>query len=530
MTHRVLIATTLSEAGLTLLRGEIGGLAQTVEPEDLYAYPDLAQIEALIIRDEVVIDRPLLEKMQKLRVIGRAGAGIADIDIEAATRLGIIVMNTPGINAISVAEYTFALMLALTRHVIDAHLHVGEKQWDRDPFIGTELHGKSLGIIGLGRVGLQVARRAIAFGMRVLAYDPYVLESRLQGLQVKLVGLPELVTSSDIISIHTAYTSETTHMLDTDMLAMIKPGALLINTAHGGIIDEAALQTFLDNGRIAGAALDVFEEEPANPKHPLLNHPKVIHTPHISDSTIEAQHDLGMIIVQQVLDALAGTDYRNVVNMPIIDGHPFELIVPYMHLAETIGTLQHYLADGPIQRVMLEFKGSEFQELVKPMTVAMLRGLLAPVLGTDGVNYINAPIIAKERNIFVTQAKGLVSTGYTNLLTSQVQWASGEITVSGALFNHTDPHIVQIDRYRTDVVPEGTLLIIGSYDIPGVIGKVGSFLAENGINIADWRTGRAERGGHTLSVAMLDEPLPEALLALLRQQDYVRHTKQISFS
>ena len=529
MTYRVLIATTLSNAGLTLLQGEIGGLAQNIEPNRIAEYAQLSSVEALIIRDEITIDSALLDKMPALRVIGRLGTSIAEIDIEDATRRGIIVMNTPGINAISVAEYTFALMLAFTRHMVDAAQAAQAGKWEREPYVGTELHGKTLGIIGLGRVGKQVAQRAIAFGMRVLAYDPYVDEAALQGIPIKLVGLPELITSSDFVSIHAAYTKETHHMLNDELFSIAKPGAVIVNVAHSNIIDEDALLTYLDNNRLRGAALDVVQNMPPSSESKVLQHPKILVTPHLGDSTQETMHDLGLIIVQQVLDALAGHDYRNVVNMPIMDGHPFELILPYLKLAEAIGKLQHSLARGTIQRVVMEFKGDEFQELVKPMTVAFLRGLLVPMLGSDSVNYINAPILAQERNIFVTQAKGLANPGYSNLLTNQVQWAGGDLTISGALFNHTDPHIVQIDQYRCDIIPNGTLLIMGSHDRPGVIGKVGSLLGENNINIADWRTGRAERGGNTLSFLMLDEPLPNHLLDLLHEQEFVRHATQITF-
>jgi D-3-phosphoglycerate dehydrogenase / 2-oxoglutarate reductase len=529
MMYRVLIATALSESGLNLIRGEIGGLAKVVAPDALHSSPELATAEALIIRDELEVDATLLDKMPKLRVIGRSGAGIAGIDIETATRRGIVVMNTPGINAVSVAEHTFALLLGLQRHLIGAHTAVGDGKWNRNEFIGAELYGKTIGIIGLGRIGMEVARRAIVFGMRVLAYDPYVTEADIKGLAIKLVGMPELITSSDVVSIHSAYTTETHHLLNTATLAMIKPGAAIINTAHGSIIDEAALLQFLDNGRIKAAALDVLPTEPPSTENPLLNHPRVIHTPHIGDSTAEAQHQLSLMIVQQVLDALAGNNYRNVVNMPIVDGDAFELVLPYMHLAESMGVLLQNLASDAVQRVEIEFKGAEFQRLVKPMTVALLRGLLRPILGEEHVNYINAPVIANERNLFVTQAKGLSSAAYMNLLSCRIHWASGELTIAGALFNHTDPHIVQIDQYSTDIIPSGTLLVMGSYDMPGVIGRIGTLLAENEINIADWRTGRAEPGGNTLSVATLDAPVSEDFLETLRQQDYIRHVTQITF-
>lgn len=529
MTYRVVVATALSQAGLELLRAEVGGLAQTITPDQARNHPALATAEALIIRDELEVDRAMLDAMPRLRVIGRAGVGIAGIDIEEATRRGIVVMNTPGINAISVAEYSFALLLALARHIVTAHTALGTGGWDRNSLLGIELHRKTLGLIGMGRVGREVAKRALAFGMRVLAYDPYVMEGQLQGLQIKLVGLTELLSSADVISIHSAVTPETRQLLNLETLALLKPGALLVNTAHGSIIDEAALLTMLNNGRLAGAALDVFAHEPVHDSR-LINHPKVLHTPHLGDSTYEAQRDLGLIITQQVLDALHGEDYRNVVNMPVVDGTSFEALAPYLKLAEAIGTLQHHLANGPIQRVMLEFKGQEFQHLVKPMTVALLRGLLTPVLGRDHVNYINAPILAHERNIFVTQAKGLDSTDYANLLSCQSEYATGKLIIAGALFNQTDPHIVLVDQYRADFIPQGVLLIIGSYDIPGVIGRVGLLLAENNINIADWRTGRAERGGHTLSIATLDEPIPDAVIETLLAQDYIRHARQIVFA
>ncbi|NDJ85395.1 MAG: phosphoglycerate dehydrogenase [Chloroflexi bacterium] len=528
MTYRVVVATPLSTAGLSELRAEIGGQAEIVPPTALNMHPAIHTAQALIVREETAVTAALLDEMPALRVIGHVGSGIARIDVEEATRRGILVMNAPGINAISAAEYAFALLLALARHIVPAHNQLADGLWDRDPFTGIELYNKTFGIIGLGRVGSQVASRALAFGMKLVAYDPYVIESHLDGLQVKLVGLTELLTSADVVSLHCAPTPETYHLINSENLPMLKPGALLINTAHGSVVEESALLNALNADQLAGAALDVFAHEP--PQESMLRrHPRVLHTPHIADNTREAQRDLGVMIVRQVLDALHGRDFRNVVNMPVVHDQPFEAIAPYMRLAEAIGKLAQHLAEGPIYKVSIEFKGEEFENLVKPMTVALLRGLLSPVLGDDHVNYINAPILANERNIFVTQAKGLNRTDYTNLLSCQVQWREEELSIGGALFNHSDPHIVQINQYRTDFRLEGILLIIGSYDLPGVIGRVGHLLGENSINIADWRTGRAERGGHTLSVATLDHPLPDALLHMLREQEYVRHVRQITF-
>jgi len=270
----------------------------------------------------------------------------------------------------------------------------------------------------------------------------------------------------------------------------------------------------------------VFATEP--PKNsPLIGLPGVIHTPHLGDATVEAQRDLSVQIVQQVLDALRGTDYRNAVNMPFMPGRDFEAMTPYLRLAERIGALQHHLANGRIRRVAVEYKGDEIAGLVKPLTVALLKGILSPVLG-DSVNYINAPLVAMERGIHVTQTKGLDVADYTNLVSCQVHWeGGGQLIISGALFNHTELRIVQMDLYRTDFVPEGVLLVFGSYDVPGVIGKVGTLLASQAINIGAWRTGRTEKGGQTMTVLTLDQPLSDSLLAEFRGQDFVRHATQM---
>ncbi|HLY24835.1 MAG TPA: NAD(P)-dependent oxidoreductase, partial [Aggregatilineales bacterium] len=388
-----------------------------------------------------------------------------------------------------------------------------------------ELYGKTLGLIGLGRVGRHVAERAIAFGMEVLAYDPYVAETQVADLRVKLLGFEEVLRRSDVISLHCAVTPETYHILDQDALDCLKPGAWIVNVAHGSMIDEEALNQALRSGPVAGAALDVFEQEPPNGSK-LIGLPNVVHTPHMGDSTIEAQHDLSSQIVRQVYDALRGTDYRNAVNMPFMPGREFEAMAPYLKLAERIGALQHYLARGRIRRVAVEYKGDELAGLVKPLTVALLKGMLEPVLG-DSVNYINSPLAAMERGIHVTQTKGLDVADYTNLVSCQVHWeGGGEQVISGALFYRSEPRIVQIDTYHIDVVPQGILLVFGSTDVPGVIGKVGTLMAQHNINIGDWRTGRAEKGGQTLTILRLDQALPDEVMEKFRKQDYVRHATQ----
>lgn len=526
MKFTIVIATALTEAALNYLDSVPDVDIRIIASEKAQVIRALPEADALITRDEFAIDAEVIDAGKRLKVIGRAGAGLTGINVEAATARGVIVMNTPGANAISTAEYTFALMLALVRQIIPAHQELSRSMWARQSHTGIELYGKTLGLIGLGRVGRQVAIRAAAFGMDILAFDPYVAEAQTTDLRVKLVGLDEVLGRSDLVSLHCAVTPETYHLLNDETLALIKPGARLINAAHGSIVDEKALAEALKTGRIAAAAVDVFGHEPPLDS-PLIGLPNVIHTPHMGDATIEAQHDLSIQIVRQVVDALRGTDYRNAVNMPFIPGRDFEAIAPYMLLAERIGTLHHHLARGRIRRVAVEYKGEELDGMVKPLTVALLKGLLSPVLG-DSVNYINAPLVAMERGIHVTQTKGLDVADYTHLVSCQTHWeGSGQQVISGALFNQREPRIVGINSYRTDFVPAGVLLIFGSYDKPGVIGRVGTHMASLGMNIGAWRTGRAEKGGQTLTVLTLDLPLTEAQLEEFRKLEMVRHATQI---
>ncbi|MHB8624747.1 MAG: phosphoglycerate dehydrogenase [Aggregatilineales bacterium] len=527
MTYNVLVATVLADDALIVLRQSPDVTVTIVKPESSAVLGAIGSADALLIRDDVPVDAHLLNAAKRLKVIGRAGAGLAGIDVDTATARGVIVMNTPGTNAIAVAEHTMTLLLALSRDLIAAHTALVRGAWERTEHTGLQLYMKTLALVGLGRVGRDVAERALAFGMDVIACDPYVAEAQVSDLRLKLVSLDEALARADFLSLHCAVTPETRGLFNAETLAKLKPGARIINTAHGSLIDEVALAEAIRSGRVAGAALDVFAVEPPG-KSPLIGLPGVIHTPHLGDATIEAQRDLSAQIVGQALDALRGTDYRNAVNMPFMPGREFEAIMPYLRLAERIGALQHHLARGRIRRVAVEYKGDELTGLVKPLSVALLTGILSPSLG-DSVNYINAPLVAMERGIHVTQTKGLDVGDYPNLVSCQVHWeGGGQLVISGALFNHVEPRIVQIDSFRTDFVPEGTLLVFGSYDVPGVIGKVGTLLAKHNINIAAWRTGRVEKGGQTLTVVTIDQPVSDALLTEFRAQDYVRHALQIA--
>lgn len=526
----ILVATDLTDESMSILQHADDVTVTKVTPSVQAVRDGIKDAHAIIARDDVHIDAALLEHAPHLTVIGRPSTGLSGIDLETATTRGIIVMNAPGISAVAAGEHTITLMLALSRRLIQAHNSMREGYWlmDRKQQAGTQLEGKTLGLVGLGRVGSIVAQRALAFGMTVLAYDPYLSEDQVNDDRVILMGLRDLLGRSDFVSVHVPATRETQHIIDEVRIRQMKQGARLINTSHGNAIDESAVAAAIKSGYLAGAAVDVYSEEPPY-KSPLVGLENVIHTPHIGDNTVEATQDLSLQITQQVLDALRGADYRNVVNMPFLPGVNFDTIRPNLTLAERMGTLLHLLARNPVRRVAVELIGEEMSGLVKPVTVALLKGLLTPVLG-ESVSYINAPVLAIQRGIQVTQTKGLKTGDYTNLVLCQVTLEDGEeIVMSGTLLDHREPHIVQVNEYKMNFVPEGDLLVMGSHDKPGVIGQVGTLLAENGVNIASWQTGRAQPGGQTLTVLTLDEPLPENVLQQVLELDFIRHAHRVGF-
>lgn len=523
----ILIATDLTDESLARLRAAEDFDTQLVIPRPELVRDHIRDAIALVTRDDLRVDGPLLDHAPNLRLIARVSPGLNNVDVETATARGILVMNTPGASAVAAGEHTFALMLALSRRLMTAHNSLREGYWllERKRQVGTQLAGKTLGLIGLGRVGTVVAQRALAFGMTLLAYDPYISEAQAPD-RVQLVGLKELLSRSDFVSLHVPYTRETERIIDAQAIDLMKRGARLINTAYGGAVDETALAKALKSGHLAGVAVDVYGEEPPY-NSPLVGLDNVIHTPHIGDNTAEATQDLSLTVVSQVLDALRDRDYRNVVNMPLLPGTDYEQVRPYLLLAECVGLLQHTLARNPVTRVAVEVRGEELNGLIKPVTVGILKGLLRPILG-EGVSVVNAPIMATERGWHIAQVKGLQPAEYSNALTAQVTLEDGEtINITGTLLDRKQPHIVQINQYRTNFVPSGHLLLMGSYDRPGVIGKVGTLMAGSGVNIASWHTGRAEPGGQTLTVLTLDEALPPDVMEALCRLDFVRHAHQV---
>lgn len=527
MTYRILITDDLSAQCLSLLESAgnvefdvIKGLTPETLAQRIPGY------HGLIVRSSVKVTEEVLAAADQLQVVGRAGVGVDNIDVTAASLRGVIVMNTPGANTIATTEHTMAMLLALCRHIPQAYNSLEAGEWNRKQFTGLQLYRKTIGIIGMGRIGARVALRCQAFGMEVLAYDPYLSDEVALELKVEPVSLPELLARSDFITLHAALTPDTEKIINAGAIAQMKDGVRLVNTARGALVDEAALAAGLKSGKIAGAALDVFAEEPPPADNPLLHLPNVIVTPHLAASTEEAQRDVGVQIVEQVLDALNEVDFRNAVNMPFVDASLLRSLHPFLVLAENVGSLQTQLAEDAIQRVEIEVKGDDLGDHIKPVTVALLKGLLAYTLDQT-VNYVNAPHLARRRGIAVSQGSGLPSPDYPNLISCRAEWAGGSRTIIATLFNHNEPRLVQVDSYRVDVRPEGIILVVSNHDRPGFIGRVGTILGEHNINISAWRYGRNQPYGLALSFIGVDSDVPEHVLDVLRGFEPVIWLKKV---
>jgi D-3-phosphoglycerate dehydrogenase / 2-oxoglutarate reductase len=526
--YRILVSDKLGASALERLQSypdvEVD-YRMGLSPEEIRSI--IADYDGLIVRSGTKVTADILAAATRLRVVGRAGVGVDNIDLNAATMQGVIVMNTPGANSMATAELTLGLMLAASRHIPQAHASLKTGEWRRSDFVGVQLYGKVLGIIGFGRVGRLVAERAQSFGMEVLAYDQYVAEETARDAGVLLVELDELLAQADYITLHAALTPETTRMINAETIEYMKDGAILINAARGKLINEEALADALKAGKIKVAALDVYAGEPPPAGHPLIGLENVIHIPHLGASTVEAERDVGNQIVNQVVAALRGTDFSFAVNMPFSFEGDFNAARPYLELAETLGRLHAGLADRPIQRIELEVQGDIVGKLVRALAAGLLKGLL------DGdsavpVNYINAPILAHERGITTTQTIGINNLDYPNLIACRAEWEGGHHLLAGVLFGGSEPRIVQFDEHRLEAKPEGVVLIMLNKDVPGVIGQVGTLLAAYDVNIGEWRLGRDKPGGEALSFINLDTMPTEAVLQALSEIKAVTRVKVVS--
>jgi D-3-phosphoglycerate dehydrogenase len=514
--HRVLVADGLGEAGLRRLRESCvvevcGGLSE----EELR--DRLPGVDALVVRSRTRVTRRVLEEARGLRVVARAGVGVDNIDVEAATRAGILVINTPDSSVRATAEHTLAMLLACCRNIPQANQSLLRGEWKREAFLGAEVYGKTLGVVGLGRIGSEVARLARAFGMRVVAYDPYVSTERVARLGVEAVSFERLLEESDFVTLHVPLTSHTRGMLGREQIRRMKPGARLVNCARGGLVDEEALLEALEEGHLAGAALDVFAEEPPKDLR-LVEHPRVVATPHLGASTQEAQEAIGADVAEQVLQALAGRLPRGAVNVAAFRSDSWDRLSPHLELARVLGALVRQLTPGPISAVEVRLEGELSQMEAAPLVASVLVGLLSGV--TDQVvNLVNAQVVAAERGIRVVESRQETSEDFASLMLVSAQTPAGAFRLGGTLFGRSQPRIVRIGEYRIDLDPAPYMLFAWNTDRPGMIGRVGTILGRHGVNIAGMHLGRESPGGVAVMVLTLDDPVPEDALAEIRGVD-----------
>ncbi|MCC7371839.1 MAG: phosphoglycerate dehydrogenase [Chloroflexi bacterium] len=512
----VIIADRIAQEGLDLLGEQcrVHGLTGGSLAED----PLLAEAEALIVRSETRVDADLIGRAPRLRVIGRAGAGVDTIDVPTATARGIVVVNAPGGNAIAAAEHALALMFSLARHIPLADRQMKQGQWKRSALVGSELTGKTLGLVGLGRVGTEVARRALGLEMDVLVYDPYVPDVHIRTLGCEPSPLDSLLQRANYVSLHVPLTDTTRSIIDAERLALMQPGTCLVNCARGELVDQTALLAALDAGTLAGAAIDVYPTEPVGPDDPLPHHPKVIATPHLGASTVEAQAGVAVQVVREVLAVLAEQPPQFAVNAPSIRPEEMGLLRPYMDLARQLGKLATQLVDGAIRSAEIEYRGAIAEESTSAVTATAIQGLLEPISDVP-VNLVNARLLARQRGLEVEERRSATPEHYTSLVRVVVHASDGDVSVAGAVSDGR-PAIVQIGDYSLHLpaVP-GYLLLTSHHDRPGIIGTVGRLLGEADVNISSMQVGRSTARGRALMLLSVDDPIPPTVVSQLRGLD-----------
>ena len=506
---RVLVADPIAQEGIDLLKSSADVEVRTkLPPAELIGI--VPEYEGLIVRSETKVTSEVVAAGERLQVIGRAGVGVDNIDLDAATLHGITVVNAPMGNTIAATEHAIAMLLALARHIPQADSSLKGGEWRRADFMGTEVRNKTLGIVGLGRVGSEVARRAAAFNMRLLGYDPFIASEYARLLGVELVSLARLFKESDFITLHTPMTEATKHLIGRREMAKMKPGVRLINVARGGLIDETALLKALEEGTIAGAALDVFSKEPPGDS-PLLQHPRVVATPHLGASTVEAQAEVACEVAEQVLDVLAGRPARSTVNMPFMPPEVHAVVAPYLETASIVGKIAVQLSEGQFDSLTLRYQGEIANHDTSMLKAAALTGLLGPVT-EERLNLVNAGVIASQRGLRVVEEKDPGPGEYASLITLELRTSDGETSIGGTLLRN-DTHIVQVNGNWLDMVPQGAyLLFIEHQDRPGMIGALGTITGNHDINISFMAVGRQAPRGKAVMVVGLDDPMPDEAL------------------
>ncbi|SDG23368.1 D-3-phosphoglycerate dehydrogenase [Fontibacillus panacisegetis] len=488
----------------------------------------IAEYDGLLVRSQTKVTEKIMEAGKNLRVIGRAGVGVDNINLEAATKRGIIVINAPDGNTITTCEHAFAMMMALARHIPQAYAKTIQGTWDRK-FLGVELRNKTLGVLGMGRIGSEVAKRAKAFGMEILGYDPFLTEERAEKIGVKVASVDDIVRNADFISVHTPLTPETKHMISRPQFEVMKKGMRIVNCARGGVIDEMALVEAIDQGIVAGAAFDVFEKEPPEADHPFLHNPKIIVTPHLGASTIEAQENVAIDVSEQVLHILRNEPFKNAVNMPPVAPSVMNKLQPYFELGEKIGTFAAQLNNQPVKEILVDYAGDLAEVDTQPLTRYIIKGVLSRHFGSD-VNIVNSMHLAKVRDINVVVSKASATKGFTNLVSVTLKAQDGtEHRFAGTLLNGYGARVVQIDKFPVDISPEGHLIFISHNDKPGIIGNVGTLLGKNDVNIAAMQVGRKVIGGEAIMVLTVDKAAPKEVLDDLTKLPEINKAQQIIF-
>lgn len=524
---KILISDALSEEGIRILK-EIRefqiDVKTELKPDALKAA--IGDYDALIVRSATKVTKDVIDAAVNLKVIGRAGVGLDNVDLDAATQKGIIVMNTPAGNTISTAEHTMSMLLSLSRSIPQANASVKIGEWKRSKFMGIELYGKALGVIGFGRIGREVAKRAFSFGMKVLAYDPFLSREVAEELGVEVVELKEIFASADFLTVHTPLTDETKHLISTEEFAIMKKGVRVLNCARGGIIDEQALANAIKEGKVAAAALDVFEKEPISGDNPLLGLDNVILTPHLGASTEEAQVNVSIEVAEIVRDALLGKGVRNAANYPCLEAEVSRILEPYITLSERLGKFCGQLAEGRFQELDITYSGDIIQYDLSPLTMALVKGILSPIL-KETVNFINAVGLAKERGINIREAKSSKEAEFVNLIQLELKTDKEAKKVSGTLSGNKQPRIVKIDDVYVEAAPLGEMIVMQNWDRPGIIGSLGTLLGGHNINIAAMTFGRKTPGGKAVSVLNVDSPVSSEIMERIRKTENVLEVKGI---
>jgi D-3-phosphoglycerate dehydrogenase / 2-oxoglutarate reductase len=525
----ILICDPISPRGIELFQ-QRPEFKVTVLPKRLAEkelIPFAAEAEALVVRSETKVTRGVIEAAPKLRVVGRAGVGVDNVDVEAATQRGIVVMNTPSGNTISTAELTFSMLMALARKIPQAHMSMKAGEWNRKAFQGVELYNKVLGILGMGRIGSEVARRAIAFGMRVLAYDPYLALSRAKALQVEMVELDELYARSDFVTVHMPMSDETKGMINTAAFSKMKKGVRVLNCARGGIVDEQALAEALTNGQVAGAALDVYEVEPPPPQFSLREMPQVIMTPHLGASTEEAQENVGIEVAEAITDYLLNGAVRNAVNLPNLDAKTYAIVRPYLNLGEKLGRLLAQLAPKRNERLVVTYGGKARELPGDPITRSVLKGFLQSAGGKE-VNQVNVRVLADSLGLLVEEIKSNEEIDFNEWLHVSVFSEGQKISAGGTFFGtHNQPRIVRLNSQPVEIVPAGVLFMMTNRDRPGIVGYIGTLMGRYNVNIASMSLSREQVGGQALTVLNLDSVPPNELLEEIQKDPDISNVRVV---